>query len=142
MTKKICVWCGKEFDASDCRKACSPECRIQNIRAHGRENARKRRNAPKTRFCEYCGKEFTTNGNKLYCNIECREAKRIKDKMGYQSKKPVVSLSKANINARNKGQSYGQYVASFYAIGQETIEQKLKRRRFQKMVEAHERACD
>lgn len=70
--KKICVVCGKEFEAgSNGQMTCSEECRKIRYSAHKRTHYEK--HPLITKICIVCGKPFETNqpAHKI-CSDECR----------------------------------------------------------------------
>lgn len=97
--KKLCEWCGKEFEINwktKNKKFCSIECRKE----HQKSKAKKY-------YCELCGKEIKYKDRiykRLYCD-EClskhksdSQTNRVKTYCGYCNKKIYVIKSRFDIN--------------------------------------------
>ena len=67
--KKICEYCGAEYEVNysnaSTSRFCSNKCKSAWRRHSGKDNVEK--------ICEYCGKKFITNkySNTRYCNSKC-----------------------------------------------------------------------
>lgn len=55
---KLCIICGKPFEAKKGMVVCSPECSLMAQRKH-------------KKICPMCGKQFNSRGNGVYCSEEC-----------------------------------------------------------------------
>ena len=78
MVKRICAWCGKEFEVRQCiinrgeGKFCSRTCAITHLHQGQRKPVKKKP-------CEYCG---TLTSNKQFCSVQCSNKSRRKDGWG------------------------------------------------------------
>ena len=67
-----------------------------------------------SRICKTCGKEFKATKNQQYCCVECRPRTHKKyPRHKYKSKK-ISTINDVSREAREKGMTYGQYVAMQY----------------------------
>ena len=101
--KKICKFCGKEFEAKDNRvKYCSEECLQEASTQYQREYRRnyvplyKKEINTYYRVCPICGKEFSTSMyNKTYCSHECYKVQAaIRDAARTTNKAPAPRKKK------------------------------------------------
>ena len=70
LKKRICKYCGKEFETEYCNKYCCHECLILATKKNlGIKNYTK---TLLKKVCKWCGKEFeTVNTKKVYCSSHC-----------------------------------------------------------------------
>ncbi|WP_413881402.1 HNH endonuclease [Desulfobacula sp.] len=73
--KKVCEFCGTEFEGNFCSKFCSNNCKSANRRSKGFDNIPK--------ICPVCGKEFQTN--------KYQQAKTCSKKCGWKMRKNRAS---------------------------------------------------
>lgn len=123
-----CEYCGKAFTPRvQNGRFCSPKCADlwwQDARKEQRKAQKK-----ETRICEYCGKKFVPkSGNQIYCSKRCgikkaRDEGRRLDKKPAEKEKNVVNktenmreIARIDRSAREKGLSYGRYIARYGAI--------------------------
>lgn len=107
--KRICPYCGKEFESSHrTKKFCSADC----CNKHYKELGRSKRAAEKvgsTIECEWCGKEFiATSVRSKYCSKECRE------KAMHQQAKEERLERKKKKSCTICGKPLGEYHSNLY----------------------------
>jgi predicted nucleic acid-binding Zn ribbon protein len=115
LQKKKCRLCGKEFDAPNGEKYCSPFCRAEANRIRSRK-AERVSHEPKV--CVICGETFVPRFvSQEWCKRECQK-KLYKRREQVRKGRPVEPLP-ANVSnvdaiegeARKNGMTYGTYKA-------------------------------
>lgn len=89
--KRICKYCGKEYDGDSGSSACS-ECA-----------ERVKKSVVRIRMCTVCGREFPGYPSSRYCP-ECREERKREQKNRYNQnrpERPLGSIDRCSICGRN-----------------------------------------
>ena len=136
--KKICVICGKEFEAKyKNRMYCSQKCCNKKMIEYRKQEAEGvEKSWKKEKSCKICGKPFVPRiANQLCCSAECsninarsisrknekinreKEEKRVLEEARIKKRKErtlkPLSISEINKRARKEHLTYGQYCAKY-----------------------------
>lgn len=133
-TETVCPVCGKTFvKKQTAQKYCSHECYKKHEKQRERERERDRAEPLTERQCRVCGKTFMpTNGKHWICSYQCtlinekarRNGRTIAEQLAIEAaakpapkkekpQRPLSPLAQICAEAREKGLSYGQYVANY-----------------------------
>ena len=122
-----CPHCGGVYTPRTAtQRFCGEKCRDLYWQA---KRAKEREKSLQPRKCDFCGKEFVPkSGNQIYCSKRCgikkaRDEGRRLDKKPAEKEKKVVNktenmreIARIDRSAREKGLSYGRYIARYGAI--------------------------
>lgn len=133
-TETVCPICGTAFTKKQtAQKYCSHECYKKAEKQRERKRERDRSKPLTERACKVCGKTFMpTNARHTLCGYECQQVvnraryhrRSIAEQLAIEAaakpavkkekpKRPLSPLAQICAEAREKGLSYGQYVANY-----------------------------
>ena len=122
--KRICPYCGKEFESSHkTKKFCCKECCTKYIQQQGRSK-RAAEKVGSAIECEWCGKEFiATSVQSKFCSKQCREFahhKQAKEERLERKKKKSCTIC---------GKPLGEYHSNLYCSKKCSCEANKRRLR-------------
>lgn len=94
--RKVCAWCGREFEAFTNTSFCSKQCGYEANNKLQRERWREKYK-PKRLICKECGKEFVTecgDTHSVFCCSACAKANEKRQERQTDRHKRAVARSK------------------------------------------------